>query len=49
MAAIGHHTQNDGVPLKQRGNANEYAVAKLRRDRPDIHKQVLAGEIVAML
>jgi hypothetical protein len=21
----------------------------LRRDRPDIHKQVLAGEIVAML
>ena len=26
------------------GNSNAYALRKLRKDRPDLHKQVLAGD-----
>ncbi len=28
-----------------RGNANTYALRKLRKDRPDLHARVIAGEI----
>ncbi len=27
------------------GNTNTYALRKLRKDRPDLHEQVLAGEL----
>lgn len=40
-------TQKNDVRLKHYGNTNTYAIAKLRRDRPDIHARVLAGELTA--
>jgi len=42
----GYAKEND-ITLKQRGTSDEYAIAKLRQDRPDIHERVLAGEISA--
>jgi hypothetical protein len=27
-----------------RGNSNTYALRKLRKDRPDLHEQVVSGE-----
>jgi hypothetical protein len=40
------NTKND-VTLSDRGNSPSYALARLRRDRLDIHARVLAGEISA--
>src|SRR5262245_6274034 len=40
----GDNTQND-VTLSERGNSPSYALARLRKDRPDIHARVLAGEL----
>jgi hypothetical protein len=37
-------TKNDVTP-NQRGNTDEYAIAKLRKDRPEIHARVLNGEL----
>jgi hypothetical protein len=37
--------EKNNVTLSGRGNTPAYALARLRRDRPDIHQRVLAGEI----
>jgi hypothetical protein len=42
----GNITEND-VTLSRRGNDPAYALARLRKDRPDIHARVLAGELTA--
>jgi hypothetical protein len=36
--------KND-ITVKQRGTSDEYAIAKLRKDRPDIHARLLTGEL----
>jgi hypothetical protein len=41
------YTKEKDVTLKDRGNANTYAIAKLRKDAPAIHARVLAGEFSA--
>lgn len=36
---------NDNIIMKHnRGNTRAYAIARLRKDRPDIHARVRAGE-----
>ena len=44
-----YNKENDvrGVKNKKDGNAAEYALRRLRKDRPDIHARVLTGEITA--
>lgn len=40
--------KNDNVMLESdQGNARSYALRRLRKDRPDLHAQVLAGEVTA--
>jgi hypothetical protein len=40
----GDNSQND-ITLLERGTTAAYALARLRKDRPDIHARVLAGKI----
>jgi hypothetical protein len=50
LLSVGRPSDADNVDTKKRdvnisGNSNAYAIARLRRDRPDIHARVLAGEL----
>ncbi len=44
----GDHSKNNNVNLasdKPVGNERQYALRRLRKDRPDLHERVLAGEL----
>jgi len=36
---------HDNVMKSEQGNSTEYALRRLKKDRPDLHEQVLAGKI----
>lgn len=39
--------QGNNVTLKERGNATDYTVARLRRDQPELAERVIKGELSA--
>ena len=44
----GHKTNNDNVMVSkeaEQGNSSEYALRRLRKDRPDLHERVRSGEM----
>lgn len=43
----GVHAGVDNVNTRPDGNSRQYSLRKLRRDRPDLHKQVVAGKKTA--
>lgn len=43
----GSRSKSDNVPLAPTGNAREKALRRLRKDRPDLHAEVLAGNLSA--
>ena len=44
-AAAMSSIKSDNVTLDDRGNSDTYALRRLRKDRPDLHARVLAGEL----
>ena len=40
-----HASDSDNVTITKRGNRADAALRRLRKDRPDLHERVLAGEL----
>ncbi len=46
---VGVDNVNTHIEERPDGNDREYALRKLRKDRPDLHQEVIAGEIIILL